>query len=68
MTYRIDTGWGLTITVTSDDADLLWGVRPSHYQSAMDSLLLDLACALADARAAPETCPPQWELPRNTLS
>ena len=67
MKYRIDTGWGLSITVTSDDADLLWGVHPGCYQAALDALLMDVACALADARAAPETCPPQWEIPRSDL-
>lgn len=64
MTYYIDTGWGITITVTASDADLLWGVRPDRYQAAMDAVLLDIACALADAREAPEACPPQWDLPR----
>lgn len=68
MTYYVDTGWGITVTVTSADADLLWGVRPGQYQSAMDAVLLDIACALADAREAPESCPPQWDLPRTALS
>ena len=47
------------------------GITPESYSSAdraaLDALLMDVACALADARAAPETCPPQWEIPRSDL-
>ena len=69
--YKVMAPWGIEIQLTAPgDVDLLYGVRPSSRQEALDSLLMDLACMLADERACPmaDKAAPTWECAERTLS
>lgn len=64
MRYRVSAPWGIEVQLDAPgDMDLLHGVRPDAKQAAMDALLMDIACSLADERAYPMagTAAPEWE-------
>lgn len=69
MRYKVMAPWGIEVQlVAPGDVDLLYGVRADSRQEALDALLMDIACILADERACPMAgkAAPLWECVQHT--